>query len=36
MAVASVAGLSTCPRLDAPATPERILMAVDRLKGATP
>ena len=25
---------SICPRLDAPATPERILMAVERLKGA--
>jgi xanthine dehydrogenase large subunit len=34
MAVASVAGYETCPRLDAPATPERILMAVDRLRGA--
>jgi xanthine dehydrogenase large subunit len=34
MAVASVADYKTCPRLDAPATPERILMAVDRLRGA--
>jgi xanthine dehydrogenase large subunit len=34
MAVASVAGYKTCPRLDAPATPERILMAVERLRGA--
>jgi xanthine dehydrogenase large subunit len=34
MAVASVADYRTCPRLDAPATPERILMAIDRLSGA--
>ncbi len=33
MAVASVAGYRHCPRLDAPATPERVLMAVERLKG---
>lgn len=33
MAVASVADYKKCPRLDAPATPERILMAVNRLKG---
>ena len=33
MAVASVADYRECPRLDAPATPERILMAVDRLAG---
>ena len=33
MAVASIAGYRTCPRLDAPATPERVLMAVERLKG---
>lgn len=32
MAVASVANYSQCPRLDAPATPERVLMAVERLK----
>ena len=32
MAVASVADYTTCPRLDAPATPERVLMAVERLK----
>ncbi|MCL6282654.1 xanthine dehydrogenase molybdopterin binding subunit [Ruegeria sp. 2012CJ41-6] len=32
MAVASVAGYTTCPRLDAPATPERVLMAVTRLR----
>ena len=32
-AVASVANYETCPRLDAPATPERVLMAVERLKG---
>ncbi|MEW9805521.1 xanthine dehydrogenase molybdopterin binding subunit [Mesorhizobium sp. ZMM04-5] len=31
-AVASVAGHTICPRLDAPATPERVLMAVERLK----
>lgn len=31
-AVASVAGHRLCPRLDAPATPERVLMAVERLK----
>ncbi len=34
MAVASVANYRICPRLDTPATPERILMAVERLKGA--
>jgi len=33
MAVASVGDYKTCPKLDAPATPERILMAVERLKG---
>ena len=33
MAVASVGDGRTCPRLDAPATPERILLAVERLKG---
>lgn len=32
MAVASVADYRECPRLDAPATPERVLMAVARLK----
>ncbi|MDU9007030.1 xanthine dehydrogenase molybdopterin binding subunit [Sedimentitalea todarodis] len=32
MAVASVAGYRKCPRLDAPATPERVLMAVARMK----
>ncbi len=32
MAVASVADYRIAPRLDAPATPERILMAVERLK----
>ena len=31
-AVASVADYRFCPRLDTPATPERILMAVERLK----
>ncbi len=34
MAVASVADYRECPRLDAPATPERILMAVERMKEA--
>jgi len=34
MAVASVADYRECPRLDAPATPERVLMAVSRLQGA--
>ena len=33
MAVASVADYQVSPRLDAPATPERILMAVTRLQG---
>jgi len=33
MAVASVADYRECPRLDAPATPERVLMAVERLRG---
>jgi xanthine dehydrogenase large subunit len=33
MAVASVADYRICPRLDTPATPERILLAVDRLRG---
>ncbi|KGJ13813.1 aldehyde oxidase [Paracoccus sanguinis] len=33
-AVASVAGYRVAPRLDAPATPERVLMAVARLRGA--
>ena len=32
MAVASVTDYRECPRLDAPATPERVLMAVDRLR----
>ncbi|MBR0554686.1 xanthine dehydrogenase molybdopterin binding subunit [Ciceribacter sp. L1K23] len=32
MAVASVADYKVCPKLDAPATPERVLMAVERLK----
>ncbi|WP_069300639.1 xanthine dehydrogenase molybdopterin binding subunit [Neptunicoccus sediminis] len=32
MAVASVADYRTCPRLDAPATPERVLLAVERLR----
>jgi xanthine dehydrogenase large subunit len=33
-AVASVAEHTICPRLDAPATPERVLMAVERVKRA--
>lgn len=32
MAVASVADYKVCPRLDTPATPERILMALERLR----
>ena len=32
-AVASVAGHTVCPQLDAPATPERVLMEVERLRG---
>ncbi|MEM1289133.1 MAG: xanthine dehydrogenase molybdopterin binding subunit [Pseudomonadota bacterium] len=32
MAVASVADYSECPRLNTPCTPERILMAVERMK----
>ena len=32
-AVASVADYRECPRLDAPATPERVLMALERLRG---
>ncbi len=35
MAVASVDDYRTCPRLDTPATPERVLMAVDRLRRAS-
>jgi xanthine dehydrogenase large subunit len=34
MAVASLADYRECPRLDAPATPERVLMAAERLRGA--
>ena len=33
MAVASVADYRQCPRLDTPVTPERVLMAVERLRG---
>ena len=33
-AVASVANHRVCPQLDAPATPERVLMAVERLREA--
>ncbi|WP_431322669.1 xanthine dehydrogenase molybdopterin binding subunit [Rhizobium sp. YTU87027] len=32
MAIASVANYKVCPRIDAPATPERVLMAVERMK----
>ena len=32
-AVAGTAGYTVCPRLDAPATPERVLMAIERLRG---
>ncbi|MCD2174195.1 xanthine dehydrogenase molybdopterin binding subunit [Rhizobium sp. C4] len=34
MAVASVADYRQCPRLDTPTTPERVLMAIERLKTA--
>jgi xanthine dehydrogenase large subunit len=34
MAVASVADYRICPRLDTPTTPERVLMAIERLKTA--
>ena len=34
MAVASTADYQHCPRLDAPATPERVLMAVERLRSS--
>ncbi|WEX91204.1 xanthine dehydrogenase molybdopterin binding subunit [Sinorhizobium garamanticum] len=33
MAAASVAGYRLPPRIDAPATPERVLMAIERLRG---
>ena len=33
-AVASVADYKVCPRLDAPATPERVLFAVERMRAA--
>jgi len=33
-AVASIAGWRVCPRIDAPATPERVLDAVERLRAA--
>jgi xanthine dehydrogenase large subunit len=36
MAVASMADYRVCPRLDAPATPERVLMAVERMRGWKP
>jgi xanthine dehydrogenase large subunit len=31
-AIASVAGYALCPRLDPPATPEKVLMTIERLK----
>ncbi|MGN6471874.1 MAG: xanthine dehydrogenase molybdopterin binding subunit [Rhizobiaceae bacterium] len=34
-AVASVADHKVCPRLDAPATPERVLMTIERLRRAS-
>jgi xanthine dehydrogenase large subunit len=34
MAVASVDGYRTAPQLDTPVTPERVLMGVERMKGA--
>lgn len=34
MAVASVADYRECPRLDTPVTPERVLMGVERMRGA--
>lgn len=34
MAVASMGDYRACPRLDAPATPERVLMAIERLRTA--
>lgn len=34
MAVASVADYKVCPRLDTPVTPERVLMATERLKSS--
>ena len=36
MAVASLADYRQCPRLDAPATPERVLMALEALKTSSP
>jgi xanthine dehydrogenase large subunit len=33
-AVASLAGHRVCPRLDPPATPEAVLAAVERVRGA--
>ncbi|MDB6177377.1 xanthine dehydrogenase molybdopterin binding subunit [Paracoccus sp. Z330] len=33
-AVASTVNYRECPRLDAPATPERVLLAIERLQGA--
>ena len=35
MAVASVADYRQCPRLDTPATPERVLLAVERLRAGS-
>ena len=36
MAVASLTDYRQCPRLDAPATPERVLMALEALKTSSP
>ena len=36
MAVASLGDYRQCPRLDAPATPERVLMALEALKNSSP
>ncbi|HEX5079210.1 MAG TPA: xanthine dehydrogenase molybdopterin binding subunit [Geminicoccaceae bacterium] len=35
-AIASVADYRLCPRLDPPATPEKVLLAIERLKRAAP
>jgi xanthine dehydrogenase large subunit len=35
-AIASVAGHKVCPRLDPPATPEKVLMTIERLKEQVP
>ncbi|MDT8871114.1 hypothetical protein RAA17_08535 [Komagataeibacter rhaeticus] len=35
-ALASLDGYRTCPRLDAPATPEMILRTVERMRNGAP